>query len=89
MTISLNALNSRAHAPGFSILCLARTNMLAIHSFSDGSGFGKFCFDVFQNRLTLKLHSSAGDIVKNIEGGPKCVHNPKSFVLASRVASSA
>ena len=81
ITISLNELNSQAHAPGFSVLPLARNNIFAIHWSSEALTSGRFCLDVLQNKLTLKLHSSAGEIVKKTDGGPKKVQRLKTLFL--------
>jgi hypothetical protein len=42
----------------------------------------------FVKSLTLKLHSSPGEMVKNTDGGPKEYHMENSFALASFAASS-
>ena len=62
-------------------------HIFARHWSSEALTSGRFCLDMLQNILTLKLHSSAGEIVKKTDGGPKQVQRLKNSKLCSCICS--
>jgi len=79
---------SLAQASGLSSLSLDLKRRSAIQSLYSQFICGNNTILWFVKSLTLKLHSSPGEIVKNNDGGSKEYHMENSFALPSFAVSS-